>query len=221
MFDDFLPKAVFISVALHTAAVCGSYLLHMPVEVKKHKVKGVEITVKPEQRKRVDLKDRPVKPAQQLDLKNTVAAPKDNAVGVKLNHPGTLPKSFMMVDRKRERIASSPKEQKISVTPIKSEKINNPAYAAYNEMVRSRIENKVYENYQQTPEGGGVYLTFVISSDGSLKASQVIDDRSHASQHLKDISHKSIKECVFPPFLKGMTLPEYTFNIEIQFQVKD
>ncbi len=221
MFDNFLPKAIFISVTVHTLIVCGGYLMHMPVATKKAKVKGVEITVKPQAPKKVDLKDRPVKPAQQLDLKNASTGSRDNVVGVKLNRQQTLPKNFMMVDRKRVIIQASAMAHKISVTPIKSEKINNPAYAAYNEMVRSRIETKVYENYQQTLEGGGVYLTFVIGADGSLKASQILDDRSHASQGLKDVSLKSIKDCTFPPFLKGMTLPEYTFNIEIQFQVKD
>lgn len=221
MFDNFLPKAIFISVAIHTAVVCSGYLMHMPVKEKKQKVKGIEITVKPPAPKKLDVKDRPVKPAQQLDLKNTARSSNDNRVAVKLNRQETLPKNFMMVDRKRQIIQTSPRAHKISVTPIKSEKINNPAYAAYNEMVRSRIESKVYENYQQTLEAGGVYLTFVIAADGSLKASQIIHDRSHGTTRLKEISLKSIQDCSFPPFLKGMTLPEYTFNIEIQFQVKD
>lgn len=221
MFDNFLPKAVFVSIALHTMFVCGSYFLHMPVTAKKQQKKGVEITVKQSQLKKPDIKDRPVKPTQQLDLKNTTASSRDNVVGMKLNRQQALPKNFMMVDRKREMMRATPQAHRISVTPIKSEKINNPAYAAYNEMVRSRIEAKVYENYQQVPEAGSVYLTFVIASDGSLKASQILHDRSHAGQELKDISLKSINECVFPPFLKGMTLPEYTFNIEIQFQLKE
>ena len=222
MFDNFLPKAVFISITIHTMIVCGGYLWHMPVVAhQKQKSKGVEITVKAPAHQKADLRDRPVKPAQMLDLKSSSLVSRNNVMGVRLNRPGSLPKSFMMVDRKRERIVSIPKAHKISVTPIRSEKINNPAYAAYNEMVRSRIETKVYENYQQTPEGGSVYLTFVIAADGSLKAAQILDERSHAAQHLKYLSLKSIKDCVFPSFLKGMTLPEYTFNIEIQFQVKD
>ncbi len=221
MLDNFLPKAVFISITLHTIMVCGGYLWHMPVAAQKQKVKGVEISVKPPSYKKTDLKDRAVKPAQQLDLKNTSSIARNNVTGVRLNRPGALPKSFMMVDRKRQLIAAAPMAHRIVVAPIKSEKINNPAYAAFSEMVRSRIQTKVYENYQHTPEDGGVYLTFVISSDGTLKAAQIIDDRSHASLHLKDVSLKSIKDCVFPPFLQGMTLPEYTFNIEIQFQGRD
>jgi hypothetical protein len=64
-------------------------------------------------------------------------------------------------------------------------------------------------------------LTFIISSDGSLKDYQIIDIKTQASQNLRYISTKSLKEARFPPFLKGMTLPEYTFNIEIEYQVSD
>lgn len=221
MFNNFLPKAIFISVAIHTAIVCGGYLWHMPEVAKKQKTKGVEITIKPPTIKPLDLKDRPIKPAQPLDLKKASTISKDQGVGFKLNRQQTLPKNFMMVDRKREVIQTTAMAHKISVTPIKSGKINNPAYAAYNEMVRSRIESKVYENYHQSLDGGTVYLTFVIAQDGSLKASQMIEERSKASNNLKQVSLKSINDCIFPAFLKGMTLPEYTFNIEIQFQIKD
>ena len=220
MFDNFLPKALFISLTVHTVFMCSSLWRYEPKD-NLRKNHEVEITYNPAASKRTpDIREHPIKPSQRLELKNALMNPSDGAIPLKLGKEEGLPKDFMMVERKPEQIRSAQMEHRISVMPIKSEKINNPAYAAYNEMVRSRIENKVYENYRKM-EAGTVYLTFVIASDGSLRASQIIEEKTHASQNLKNTSLKSLQASQFPPFLKGMTLPEYTFNIEIQYQVRD
>ena len=110
---------------------------------------------------------------------------------------------------------------RISIMPIKSEKINNPVYAAYNEMVRDRIKEKVYENYDKM-ERGTVYLTFLLDDHGVLKAAQIIPEKTDASEHLQEIAMRSLREASpFPAFLKGMNLSEYPFNIEIQYQVSN
>ena len=221
-FEDLLPKALFISLVIHTLLVCGGYFLKMPELRKADKAKeGVEIAYRPARPRTPDLKQRPVRPVQRLDLKSTSVIPAQGTVPVKLAKPGQgLPKNFTVYERKPQPIRSMQSTSRVSITPIRSEKINNPAYAAYNEMVRSRIEEKVYANFSKM-EAGVVYLTFVLSSDGTLKASQIIDGKTRATPNLKDISIKSLKQAQFPPFLKGMTLPEYTFNIEIQYQVND
>ena len=222
MVDNFLPKALFISLTVHTLLVCGGYFLKMPDIHKAVKRDGIEIAYRPASRPRdPDLKQRPIRPAQQLDLKNSSVIPLQGTVPVKLAKPGQgLPKNFTIYERKPQPIRSMQASSRVSVTPIRSVKINNPAYAAYNEMVRSRIEEKVYANFSKM-EAGTVYLTFVLTSDGILRASQIIDEKTHAVRNLRDISVKSLKQAQFPPFLKGMTLPEYTFNIEIQYQVND
>jgi len=51
---------------------------------------------------------------------------------------------------------------------------------------------------------------------------QIIPEKTNASEHLQEIAIHSLKEASpFPNFLKGMTLPEYTFNVEIDFKVND
>ena len=221
MFDNFLPKAVFISLTVHTIFICSGLLWQAPQSKQMAKPKGIEIKYRPEAHKRLpDVKEHPVKPAQQLDLKNTPATT-GGTVPLKLaKEHQVLANNFMMYERKPEHIRSSQMTHRVSITPIKSEKINNPAYTAYNEMVRDRIEAKVYENFRKM-EAGSVYLTFIISSDGTLKAAQIIDEKSHGSENLKQVSINSLQQAKFPPFLKGMTLPEYSFNIEIQYQVRD
>ena len=224
MIENFLPRAFFISLTVHTLLVCGGYFLKYPDLHKTVRPKGVEITYRPPPQAgpRVpDLKQRSVKPSQQMDLKNSSVIPVQGTVPVKLTKPDQgLPRNFTMDGRRPRIIRSIQASYRVSMTHIKSEKINNPAYAAYNEMVRSRIEEKVYANFSKM-EGGTVYLTFVLASDGTLKASQIIEAKSRATKNLQDISMKSLKQAQFPPFLKGMTLPEYTFNIEIQYQIND
>jgi len=223
MIENFLPRAFFISLTVHTLLVCGGYFLKYPdLHKDGARPKGVEVVYRPAARPLApDLKQRPFKPSQQVDLKNSSVIPAQGTVPVKLAKPDQgLPRNFTMDERRPRIIRSMQASYRVSMTRIKSEKINNPAYAAYNEMVRSRIEEKVYANFSKM-EGGTVYLTFVLASDGTLKASQIIEAKSRATKNLQDISMKSLKQAQFPPFLKGMTLPEYTFNIEIQYQIND
>ncbi len=223
MIENFLPRAFFISLTVHTLLVCGGYFLKYP-DLHKDGVrsKGVEIAYRPAPRPRVpDLKQRPIKPSQQMDLKNSSVIPVQGMVPVKLAKPDQgLPKNFTVDERRPRIIRSMQASYRVSMTRIKSEKINNPAYASYNELVRRRIEEKVYANFSKM-ESGTVYLTFVLVSDGTLKAAQIIEAKSRATGNLQDISMKSLKQAQFPAFLKGMTLPEYTFNIEIQYQLND
>ncbi len=99
----------------------------------------------------------------------------------------------MLYERKPEHMRTMELSRKVSITPIKSEKINNPVYAAYNEMVRDRIKEKVYENYDKM-ERGSVYLTFLLDDQGVLKAAQIIPEKTDASEHLQEIAMRSLRK---------------------------
>ena len=214
--NNFLPKALFISLTIHTIVVCSSYWMKMP-DLKRARDKRVEITYRPSSSQTLDIQQHAIKPAQRLDLQN---ASSNDAIGVKLGREGQQDlKGFTMYERKPVQIKSM-QANYITVTPITSEKINSPIYTSYQERVRESIKERVYANYSRLDDGI-VYLTFIIASDGSLKDYQIIDEKTKASQNLRYISIKSLKESHFPPFLKGMTLPEYTFNIEIEYQVNN
>ncbi len=223
MFDNFLPKALFLSLTIHTIFICSSLLVHLPHQQRVVKSRGIEVTYKPQMKKKApDVRERPIKPAQQLDLKKSIMNPIEGSVPLKLGgEKEVLKKDFMMVERRREQIKSAQIINKVSVKQINSQKANNPAFALYSSMVRNLIENKVYENYSKKMEAGSLYITFMIAQNGTLKAVQIIEEKTNASQDLRDSSLKSFQEAKFPPFLAGMTLPEYTFNIEIQYQVRE
>ena len=220
MTENFLFKAIFISLAAHTAFLCVSYFSRMnDPHYKAIHQNQVEISYKPVHKKAVDIREHPIRPAQHLDLSNNTKFFSDGNIPISLDQERPSLPFGMLYEHKPEHMRTIELSHKISITPIKSEKINNPVYAAYNEMVRDRIKEKVYANYDKL-ERGTVYLTFLVDEHGVLKAAQIIPEKTDASEHLQETAMRSLREASpFPPFLKGMNLSEYPFNIEIQYQV--
>lgn len=222
MTENFLFKALFISLAAHTAVLCVTYIKKInDPHYQAIRQNRVEISYKPLHQRAPDIREYPIKLAQRLDLSNHSKLFSDGTLPVSLVKERPILPLGMLFERKPEGMRAMELSRRISVTPIKSEKINNPVYAAYNEMVRERIKEKVYANYDKM-EKGSVYLTFLLDNHGVLKAVQIIPEKTDATEHLQEISLRSIREAgPFPPFLKGMNLIEYPFNIEIEYQVSD
>jgi len=222
MTENFLFKAVFISLAAHTAILCITYFsrINDPHYKAVHQDR-VEISYKPTFKRHPDIREHPIRPAQHLDLSNDQKLFSDGTIPVSLVKERPALPFGMLYERRPEHMRTMELSHKVSITPIRSEKINNPVYAAYNEMVRDRIQEKVYANYDKI-ERGSVYLTFLLDEHGVLKVAKIIEEKTDASEHLQAIAMKSLREASpFPPFLKGMNLSEYPFNIQIQYQVSD
>ena len=222
MTENFLFKALFISLAAHTAVLYAAYFNRInDPHYKAMRQNEIEISYKPAHKKAADIREYPIRLTQHLDLSNS---PKFLSIGtmpVSLVKTRPMLPLGMFYEHKSERRRTMEVSRRVSIVPIKSEKINNPVYAAYNEMVRERIKEKVYENYDRM-ERGSVYLTFLLNEHGVLEAAKIIPEKTDASGHLQEIAIRSLREASpFPPFLKGMNLTEYPFNIEIQYQVSD
>jgi len=111
-------------------------------------------------------------------------------------------------------------KKKITLPPIDLDKIDNPSYISYYQIVREKIRRTAYQNYTRA-EVGEVYLTFLIFSDGSLKAIHLIEEKSSPSPYLKEISLRSIKEASpFPNFPKELDYPQLSFNVVISFEIE-
>jgi len=66
-----------------------------------------------------------------------------------------------------------------------------------------------------------VYLSFVISRDGSLEEARMVQERSSPNTYLQDTALKSIKEASpFPAFPKELEYPRLSFNVVISFEVE-
>ncbi len=222
MTDNFIVKALFISLVAHTTLLWTAYLVKIndprEKEIRKNRV---EISYKAVPKRPVDIKERPIRPAKRLDLSNRQKILSQGTIPVSLvKKSPSLP--FGMVEgAKPEHMRRMELSRKVSIMPVSSQKINNPVYAAYNEMVRDRIKQRVYANYDQM-DSGSVYLTFLVDAQGVLKVAKIIAEKTNASKHLQEIALRSLKEASpFPSFLKGMNLAEYPFNIEIQYQVSE
>jgi len=94
----------------------------------------------------------------------------------------------------------------------------NPAYMSYYRLIRERIRNSAYHNYNNQQKGE-VLLSFLVGKDGSLKGID-LDPQSVKNRDLRKIALKSIRESApFPEFPEE--LQQYTrlqFNISIYFK---
>ena len=109
----------------------------------------------------------------------------------------------------------------VAVPVLSSEKISNPRYLNYHDRIRNKIKDRAYF-YIDDPnfQNGEVYLTFVLLSDGTLKAVQIINEKTTANDYLRSIGLRSIRESSpFPPFPADLKYPELSFNIVISFKV--
>ena len=94
----------------------------------------------------------------------------------------------------------------------------NPAYMGYYRLIRERIRNSAYHNYNNQKKGE-VLLSFLVGKDGSLEEVG-LDPQSVKNRRLRKIALKSVQESApFPEFPEG--LQQYTrlqFNISIYFK---
>ena len=110
--------------------------------------------------------------------------------------------------------------KKINLPPIDIEKINNPSYISYYQIVREKIRRAAYQNYTRT-ETGEVYLSFIISNDGYLKDVRLVGEKSSPSLYLREIALRSIRDASpFPNFPKELDYPQLSFNVIISFEVE-
>jgi len=113
-----------------------------------------------------------------------------------------------------------PIKKKITLPPIDMDKINNPSYITYYQIVREKIRRAAYQNYTRT-ETGEVYLTFIISSDGYLKELRLIEEKSSTNSYLREVALKSLKDASpFPNFPKELEYPQLSFNVIISFEIE-
>ena len=220
--EDFFYAALLISLAVHLSIGGGSLLVkgQSTTVVKKKKMEVFYTVPKKEDPQTKLSKDKLVeKPMKEEkislhDSLSSIALVKEHIV---------KPDALKVYERVPEKVKSFNVAAKktVSVPALQSEKINNPSYANYYSLVRGRIKQRAYFNYSEY-YAGEVYLTFILTSDGSLKEVQIIEDKSSGGQYLRTIGLKSIKEATpFPPFPKELHYPELTFNVVISFQVHD
>jgi len=87
-------------------------------------------------------------------------------------------------------------------------------------MVREKIRRAAYQNYSRI-DTGEVFLSFIISNDGYVRDTNLVEEKSSTNFYLREIALRSIKEASpFPNFPKELDYPQLSFNVVISFEVE-
>lgn len=111
-------------------------------------------------------------------------------------------------------------KKKITLSSSELDTAVSPAYVSYRQLVREKVKQALYQNYNST-ETGQVYLTFVLTNDGSLRDIHITQEKSSSSEYLKEISLESVRAAApFSSFPKGLDYDLLTFNVVISFEIE-
>lgn len=236
MFQEKALQIAFaVSLFTHGVILFQNPALNLIISAKTKKDHILEVTylktlkeaVKPEQHNKQALpKAAPLGREPFFDLSSKITAAKVNPPPFvdrenifkgarEITSPGKL--LVKPTFSKPEMIAT---KKKISLPPIDLDKIDNPSYISYYQIVREKIRRSAYQDYSRA-EVGEVYLTFLISQDGSLKEARLVEEKSSFSPYLREVALRSIKEASpFPNFPKELDYPQLSFNVVISFEIE-
>lgn len=107
----------------------------------------------------------------------------------------------------------------VKLADILDKNQKNPNYMSYYRIIRKKIKETAYRNYNRI-DNGEVYVSFVVSIFGQLWDIRINEEETTASTYLKDIALKSVKDAEpfpdFPPDLADFA--QLSFNIIICFE---
>ena len=110
--------------------------------------------------------------------------------------------------------------KKIDFRVADTEKNNNPLYLNYYQLIREKIRRAAYQNYNRDA-AGEVYLSFVISQEGTIKEVRIMDEKSSTNAYLKQIALQSVQDASpFPSFPKELDYPQLSFNVVVSFELE-
>ena len=99
------------------------------------------------------------------------------------------------------------------------ESFNKKDYAAYSEVIREKIKDRLRKNYTRYYKEGEVNIFFVLSIDGALIKLDIDSGNSTSDKALIDMATQSVKQASpFPHFPKTLPLSQMSFDIKISFR---
>src|SRR6185503_133731 len=220
MSDRFFYAALLGSLLFHLGAIV--YLSSDRVNILHKPAKVIEVTYETIKTKPVRemKKEKPIEAVKEAARKVEILekAPQElPVIGEKVRDMSKLSDHLRFEQKESPKIKTFDMSRQIVVEQPQNEKISDPSYMRYNQDVRQKIKMQAYsilENSEISP--GRVYLSFMLSSNGSVQDVRVNEKRSYASEELKAAAVRSLKQAnPFPPFPKGFNYKEFTFNIVI------
>lgn len=220
--NNILKYALLFSLFLHLALFLRfSYLVKLQTKKTLKNIDVLYYNIKL-QTKKVEAQAKKQSGGKQgLDKNASVLLDKEITPKSQIKDMSKMVDKLAATNKQPTMITDLQVKRKVSVPPLKSEKITNPLYQNYYQVIRTMIKEHAYANYSKL-DTGEVYLTFVLLSNGSVKQVQLIEERSSGTSYLKDVGLKSIQESSpFPPFPKDLAYPELSFNVVISFEVEE
>lgn len=228
MFSKYtFPIALALSLLIHALVIFSSLSFNISVNRKPRNkmqvsyIKKVNIANSKETTKLRNLKTEPF-----FKLPDNITADKINPppfISSPENTSNKPPKEMLPAEILKPAVSKTDiyaGKKKITLPAVNIDKINNPSYISYYQIVREKIRRAAYKNYIRN-ETGDVYITFIISNDGYLKNIRLVEDKSSNSMYLRASAIASVKDASpFPNFPKELDYPYLTFNVVISFEVE-
>jgi len=209
--------AILVSVLVHSVFFLG--IPGMPFLPSRRHLENLKITyykIKEMPEKKKIIGKRPesiIKKLPKIKKEEILEPPKAAAEKTKKTKSET----------RRVTVAKKAKEKRFE-TVIKEEQddAKKATYISYYRTVREKIRQRADRNYPRNRSlgEGEVFLSFVVTSSGELLQIRVIDKASVNDALLRNIAIDSVRDASpFPPFPKGMSQYQITFNVIISFEV--
>lgn len=221
MENRIFTYTLIVSLLIHIGVLWNMSYAQMRLKAKTIKMIEVVYPGIKLEKKIPDTTPAPVK-GMKVDLLQAAKASlqEQKSISSFMKDMSKLSDDFLHQGQKAKVVNQKPQKRKVSVPAVEVQQINNPVYINYYQIVRSRIRDRAYANYERF-ESGEVYLTFMLDSQGSLKRIKIIEERTRANQYLRQISMRSIEESnPFPPFPSDLQYPELSFNVIISYEVE-
>ncbi len=228
MFSDRVFQIAFIiSLIAHGVILVQNSNLNFPVlrQNKKQDLELKYVKAPPEEKKVIENQPLKKEPPLKLPLKITV----DNRIP-----PPFIDKESIFKE-KNKKIASGNQnlikpalikpdiiaiKRKITLPAIDIDKLNNPSYISYYQIIREKIKRAAYQNYTGS-DVGEVAISFIVSNEGYLKEIRLIEEKSCPSAYLREVALKSIRDAsAFPKFPKELDFQQLSFNLVITFEIE-
>ena len=108
----------------------------------------------------------------------------------------------------------------VDLTNLADAARGNPVLLTYFSAIREQIQQTANRRSWWTAESaqGIVYISFLLTSSGTVKEAQIVGERSAPSPALREIALRIVKGAApFPPFPPSMTEPTKTIVVPLEF----
>ena len=220
--------ALLISVAVHGVLMLQHYGIEVSPRNKEEKLEISYIKKPPEYKpKPKDLALKKIKKDPFLELKDkTVIEKRVPPPYIEKNNLPANPRPQLALKNQANRpsiidVQVVSVKKRVSLPAVmEADKIKNPSYISYYQIVREKIRRAAFRSYNGR-ELGEVTLSFIILNDGGLQKIFLMEEHSSESAYLREIAVNSVKAASpFPGFPKELNYPCLLFRLPIEFEVE-